>query len=219
MSILTMILIALVLSCIYYITIVTFPDNYKNTIMKRKINNLIFCSIVFYVVLIIILYFTYDLYKDCIVIEEKYSLLIIPAILVILFTTNIYYPSAKMIIVEIQKEKVVIDKLLEFIFSYRFDDVSERDSIILSLNDLKETNKDIFTFHGINILIDLLLKQSTSLTKKAPENVISSLENYCLKIKQELNETSGAPFSNISIITSFSFSTILTLLLTYFSIL
>ena len=210
MSILELFLISLILCAIYYIIVVTFPEDYKKGGSKRKINALLLISSLAYIVIAIVLYALYRKFGTIIDVDFKEALLFIPLISIVLFSVNIYYPAVR--ILARHRE------LLSVIFDYKYMPTDQREKAIERFKTIFETKSKQFKQYGIEVYIKKLIEQSQGATSKAPAALVDYCEGKCMTLYKSIEEYSLMPFSNISMISSFCLSYMLTILLTYVTI-
>ncbi len=218
MSILELFLISLILCAIYYIIVVTFPEDYKKGGSKRKINALLLISSLVYIVIAIVLYALYRKFGTIIDVDFKEALLFIPLISIVLFSVNIYYPAVRILARHREQELIFADELLSVIFDYKYMPTDQREKAIERFKTIFETKSKQLKQYGIEVYIKKLIEQSQGATSKAPAALIDYCEEKCMTLYKSIEEYSLMPFSNISMISSFCLSYILTILLTYVTI-
>ena len=218
MSILELISVALILSAIYYIIVVTFPENYKKGSAKKKINLLLIISMAIYVVFATFLLHLNEHIEAVFDIDFKEALLFIPLISIILFSSNIYYPSIRMLAKVRDEELGFTDKILACIFEYKYKNAGEREQAIERLKEICSSQSEQLKQVGLEKHINFLIEQSQGATLKASAPLIDFCEQRCVDFYKGIEESSLMPFSNIGMVSSFSLSYILTIVLTYVTI-
>lgn len=218
MSILELISVALILSAIYYIVVVTFPENYKKGSAKKKINLLLIISTAIYVVVAVFLLHLNKHIEAVSDIDFKKALLFIPLISIILFSANIYYPSIRMLAKARDEDLDFTDKILACIFEYKYKNVEERERAIERLKKISSSQSRQLKQVGLEKHINFLIEQSQGATLKASAPLIDFCEQRCVDLYKGIEENSLMPFSNISMVSSFALSYILTIVLTYVTI-
>ena len=218
MSFLCLLSVSLILSAIYYFIIVTFPENYKKGTEKDKINLLLIISTVVYIALAILLLHINKHIQKVPNVEFKEVLLFVPLISIVLFSANIYYPSIRILAKARKKALDFTDKILAAIFDYKYKSVEEREQAIERLKDICSSQNKLLKQVGLEKHIQCLIEQSQGATLKASAPLIDFCEQRCVDLYKDMEESSLTPFSNISIVSSFSLSYILTIVLTYVTI-
>lgn len=218
MSILELISIALILSAIYYIIVVTFPENYKKGSAKKKINLLLVISTIIYVVVAILLLYLNKHIETFSNVDFKETLLFIPLVSIVLFSANVYYPSVRILAKVRDEELDFTDKLLECIFEYKYKNAVEREQTIEKLKEICSSQSKQLKQVGLEKHIKFLIEQSQGATMKAAAPLIDFCEQRCVGLYEAIEEDSLMPFSNISMVSSFALSYILTIVLTYVTI-
>lgn len=219
MSIFNLFLTSLVLCVIYYFVILTFPENYKQSMSKKKIDTLLLVSISLYILMSIVLFVLNKKFKDLLVLDLKETLLVIPLISIILFSINIYYPAVRIVVHQRNKDMIFIEEMQEIIFDYKYMPLEQREEALKKFEFILVNHRQELRQSGLELYIKKLIEQSNGITNKAPIALIDSCENKFVIYRRELEEVSLCPFSNISMISSFSLSCILTILLTYVTLL
>lgn len=218
MSIFELISVALILSAICYIIVVTFPENYKKGSGKKKINLLLIISAIVYVVIAISLLHLNKHIKTISNVDFKEALLFIPLISIILFSANVYYPSIRILAKVRDEELDFTDKILECIFDYKYKNVGEREQAIEKLKEICSSQSKQLKQVGLEKHIKFLIEQSQGATLKASAPLIDFCEQRCVGLYKGIEENSLMPFSNISMVSSFSLSYVFTIVLTYVTI-
>ena len=120
--------------------------------------------------------------------------------------------------VNAQQNKYDFSKTLYMmIVDYRYGTMDERECVINKMSAfIVEHKSELYKTHE-NILIKKLIEDSTTSTQKAPEKLIDLIENSCSKDMEDANNPAN-PFSNLGLISSFSFSAILTILLAFIAL-
>lgn len=218
MSIFELLIISLILCALYYFIVVTFPENYKAGSSKNKINALLLVSSFAYLIVAVGLYIIYQKIGALLDIDIKFSLLLIPLISIVLFSINIYYPTIRILAKQRENEWSFANELVSVVFNYKYKGIEERKDSINMLRDICSTNRKIMQQIGMLVYIESLIEQSQGATQKAPSTLVDFCEEKCLSLCREIDDRSLMPFSNISMVSSFCLSYILTILLTYVSI-
>lgn len=216
MSILEIFIYVLVLCCFFNITIITFPEAYKKTIMQKKINMLLILSAVIYCVVLIV-FIIINYYCQIPQVEFNTSLLMIPFLTIIIFIANIYYPAMRMFVVANKNKYSIAEGLYGIIINYRFGSTEERKETIKSLESFLQNHQNELKNSSEMVLLQKLIEQSTTSTIKAPEKLIDLSENACINMMNEANQ-SGNPFSHVCLISSYSLSSLLTILIAFISL-
>ena len=211
MSIAEILICSLILCGLFNIVIITFPEKYKQTAVRKKINLLLIISACIYTVIFVVFIFI-NYYCDIPQIDLKISLLIIPLLSIVIFVANIYYPSVRFSIVAKQNKYDFATELYQYITRYRFESTEEREEIIKSIEAFMLKYQKELHNSSEKILLQTLINQSTTITKKAPEKLIDLIENDCIKIMDDANSQEN-PFSHVCLISSFCLSSILTILI------
>ena len=218
MSALELISIALLLSAIYYIIVVTFPENYKKGSARKKINLLLIISTAIYVVVAV---FLLRLNKHIEIVSDvdfKTALLFVPLISIFLFSANIYYPSIRVLAKVRDEDLNFADEILECVFEYKYKNVEERGRAIEKIKGICSSHSKQLKQVGLEKHMNFLIEQSQGPTLKASAPLIDFCEQRCVDLYKSIEENSLMPFSNISMVSSFSLSYILTIVLTYVTI-
>ena len=218
MSVFEISIISLILCSLYYFIVVTFPENYKAGSSKNKINTLLLVSSFAYLIVAIVLYVIYKKIGILLDVDIKISLLLIPLTSIVLFSINIYYPAIRILAKQREDELSFANELISVVFNYKYKGIDDRKTSIDMLNDICSSNRKIMQQTGMLVYIENLIQQSQGATQKAPTALVDFCEEKCLSLCKEIDERSLMPFSNISMVSSFCLSYVLTILLTYISI-
>lgn len=216
MSILEIFIYALILCCLFNIIIISFPEAYKNTSARKKINLLLILSSSIYCAIFIILIIV-NKFCQITQVNLNISLLMIPFLTIIIFVANIYYPAMRMCVIANQNKYRIAEELYSLIIDYRFSSTEEREGIIKSIELFLQNHQNEFHNSSEEILLRKLIEHSTSITNKAPEKLIDITENTCLKLIDEASKSDN-PFSHVCLISSFSLSSLLTILIAFIAL-
>lgn len=209
--------LSLILCTLYYCIILLFPETYKKTSAKTTINLLIVISIVSYILGLVILYLFRNSTLLSAELDSKVALIVIPSITVSLFTANVFCPAFCIMAKQNKKETNIATQLNRLIFQYKYQS-DKRVESIKELEKFQESNRKFLFELGIEIYIPELIRQSNNAVHFAPEKLINMLEDYSIQLIKEMSNYTPNPFTNSGIVFSFGISTLLTLILSYISI-
>lgn len=217
MNIYSILFVSIILCALYCCVILVFPETYKKTMAKTGVNTLIVLSVLGYCIALTLLY----KYRNANIlskqIDTKVALIIILSITVFLFTVNILCPAFCIMAKQNQKEVKTATQFNRLIFQYKYQS-DNRAKSIKELAAFQEVNNKFLCEYGIELYVSELIQQSNNAIHLAPEKLINTLEDYSIKILKETNDYTPNPFSNSSVVFSFGISTLLTLILSYVSI-
>lgn len=123
----------------------------------------------------------------------------------------------RMCIISNHKKSNFASELYQLILNYRLGTTDEREKAITSIEIFMQKHQSYLHNSTEDALLKMLINQSTTITKKAPEKLIDIIENACLKMVDEANEQCN-PFSNVCLISSFSLSSLLTILIAFIAL-
>lgn len=209
----------LIICLIYYCVILLFPETYKETTFaKRPINLLIAISTFIYSIIVVVLCCFRNSELLSSKINMKMGLIFIPSIAVSLFVINIFCPAFCIMVSWKKHEKMIAMQLNRLIFQYKYQS-DKRNEAINELTIFQETNKMFLSKWGIELYIPELINQSNNAVQLAPEKLINILEDYSIQLIKQISDYSPNPFTNSGIVFSFCISTLISLVLSYVSIL
>jgi hypothetical protein len=220
MDILWLVFWSVVLCLFVTLIIFTFPSSFSRENMKHKIRKiqcsfLIFCVIVIIAILILAL----KLNVSILFVEYKIAIFIILIISCSLFSAFLLYPSVRALIKINTEDQSTISELTLLIFSCIYSGESgEREKSLDKLKLFCSKNESMLKQYGIYVYLSEYPKLVNPTAFKAPESMISFLISKCDTVKKEIDNFIPMPFPNIGLILSFTFSTILTILLSMLTI-
>lgn len=211
---------ASLLCLIVSILIITFPETYLRTSIKKGATKKQIHSIIVYS---IICCSSIILYKancfSAIEIETKTALMIIPVIACVLFSAFLYYPLTRFLVQKNTQDQDTMDKLLKCIFKCSFSDKDRCSSALSDLNNFIDDNEEFVKQYSLSIYLSEYIAQAQfSINSKPAESLIRCVLEKCNLVKNDIDNFSPAPFTNIGLILSFVFSTVLTVLLSILTI-
>ena len=217
MSIYSLLSLSIFLCAIYCCVILVFPETYKQTSSKKKINILIGISILCYSIGLALLHFLRNSNILSNQVDIKLALIIIPSITVFLFVANIFCPAFCIMLKHNKNEIKISTQFNRLIFQYKYQ-ADKRIESIKELEEFQDTNKKFLCEQGIELYIPELIKQSNNALHLAPEKLINMLEDYSIQLIKQTSDYTPNPFTNSNIVFSFGISTLLTLVLSYVAI-
>lgn len=120
MSIYSLLSLSVALCALYCCVILIFPETYKQTSSKKRINTLIGISILCYSVGLALLYFLRKCNILSMQVDIKLALIIIPSITVFLFVANIFCPAFCIMLKYNKNETKIATQFNRLIFQYKY---------------------------------------------------------------------------------------------------
>ena len=217
MSIYSLLSLSFALCAVYCCVILIFPETYKQTSSKKRINTLIGISILCYSVGLALLYFLRECNILSIQVDIKSALIIIPSITVFLFVANIFCPAFCIMLKHNKNETKIATQFNRLIFQYKYQG-DKRIESIKELEEFQDANKKFLCEQGIELYSPERIKQSNNALHLAPEKLINMLEDCSIQLIKQTSDDTPNPFTNSNIVFSFGISTLLTLVLSYIAI-
>lgn len=215
MNILLVLFWASFLCLVISILTLTFPTIYPRANVKTGSRRIQIIAIVVYSIICTVTFGLNKLPSNQISsIEVKIAVMMIPVAACILFSAFLYYPSACFLAQTNIEDQSTIDELLTYMFRCSFSDKDGSKNALEDLSKYMGDNEDFIKQYGLSVYLTEYVNQSQySMTNKPAESIIRCVLDRCNQVKNNIDNFSPTPFPNIGLILSFTFSTILTVLL------
>lgn len=215
MNILLVLFWASFLCLVISILTLTFPATYPRVNAKTGSRRIQIIAIIVYSIICAV---TIGINKSQAIqissIEVKIAVMMIPVAACILFSTFLYYPSARFLAQTNIEDQSTIDELLTHMFKCSFSDKDGSKDALEDLSKYMSNNKEFIKQYGLSVYLTEYINQAQySMTNKPAESIIRCVLDRCNQVKSNIDNYSPTPFPNIGLILSFVFSTVLTVLL------
>lgn len=214
MRISQLLFLCLILCDIVAISVITFPQTSLKEKMRAGQRKIQWRYIVLNSVssIIFLVLSQWQPKAEIITIDLKLALLLVPLISCFLFTLFLYYPLVRFLTKENIKDKEISDTLVKLLFECAFGEADNREKKLADLEEHCSKNRDNFVEqYGLDLYLGEYLKHADTASHKPSIDLTKCVLEQCNRVKCDIDNYLPAPFSNISLVFSFSLSTIITI--------